>query len=97
MWYKRSTYRILNNMVSNLRQTGYARTLLTKWRSMTADKNEEAGSAPVGQPKRQETNADNFLFEDEENEDDIAALQHLIRNRFGVDENLTFKQQQNQA
>ena len=97
MWYKRSTYRILNNVVSNLRQTGYARTLLTKWRSMTADKNEEPGSAPVDQPKRKETNVSNFLFEDEGNEDDIAALQHLIRNRFGVDENLTFKQQQNQA
>ena len=73
MWYKRSTYRILNNIVSNLRQTGYARTLLTKLRSMTADKNEEAASAPVDQPDRKETNADNFLFDDEGNEDDIAV------------------------
>ena len=97
MWYKRSTYRILNNIVSNLRQTGYARTLLTKWRSMTADKNEEAASAPIDQPDRKERNADNFVFEDEGNEDDIAVLRHLIRNRFGVDENLTFRQQQNQA
>ena len=95
MWYKRSTYRILNNIVSNLRQTGYARTLLTNWRSMTADKNEEAASAPIDQPDRKERNADNFVFEDEGNEDDIAVLRHLIRNRFGVDENLTFRQQQN--
>ena len=97
MWYKRSTYRILNNIVSNLRQTGYARTLLTKWRSMTADKNEEALSAPVDLSDRKERNADNFVFEDEGDEDDIAVLKHLIRNRFGVDENLTFIQQQNQA
>ena len=40
MWYKRSTYRILNNMISNLRQSGSARTLLMKWRSMMADSNE---------------------------------------------------------
>ena len=86
MWYKRSTYRILNNMVSNLRQTGYARTLLTKWRSMTADKNEEAASAPVNRPDQKETIADNFVFEDEGNEDDIAVPQHLIRNWFGVGE-----------
>ena len=29
-WFKKSSYRILNNMVNNLRQTGSARTLLMK-------------------------------------------------------------------
>ena len=29
-WYKKSSYRILNNMVNNLRQSGSARTLLMK-------------------------------------------------------------------
>ena len=29
-WYKKSSYRIINNMVNNLRQLGSARTLLIK-------------------------------------------------------------------
>ena len=97
LWYKRSTYRILNNMVSNLRQTGSARTLLMKWRSMAADENEEAACVPDEQPERTETNAVDFVIGTEENDDDIAVLRDLIRKRFGVDDNLTFRQQQNQA
>ena len=97
MWYKKSTYRILNNMVSNLRQTGSARTLLMKWRSMAADQNEEAVCVTDEQPERKEMNAVDFQIDNEENYDDLAILRGLIRNEFGVDDNLTFRQKQNQA
>ena len=96
-WYKRSTYRILNNMVSNLRQPGSARTLLMKWRSMAADQNEEAVGVTDDQHDRKEMNAVDFIIDNEEKSDDIEVLRDLIRNEFGVDDHLTFRQKQNQA
>ena len=56
-WYKRSTYRIFNNMVSNLRQTGSARTLLMKWRSMAADKRDETTCVIDEPTERRNTSA----------------------------------------
>ena len=63
---------------------------------MAADQNEEAACVTDQQPEGKETHAVDFVI-DEEDDDDIAVLRDLIRNKFGVDDNLTFRQQQNQV
>ena len=98
MWYKRSTYRIFNNMVSNLRESGSARTLLTKWRSMTADKYEDASCETLETIKRNETGAVAAVgITTDEVADDIAVLRALLINRFGVDDDRIFSQKQNET
>ena len=64
---------------------------------MAADTNKEAESAPIDKPERKVTNEDNFVLEKEDEDGDIAFLSDLIRNQFGVEATLTFRQQQNQA
>ena len=64
---------------------------------MAADTKKEAESAPIDKPKRKVTNEDNFVLEKEDEDGDIAFLSDLIRNQFGVEATLTFRQQQNQA
>ena len=64
---------------------------------MAADTNEEAVCIPDEQPERKETNAVDVVIDTEENDDDISVLKDLLRKKFGVDDNLTFRQQQNQA
>ena len=97
MWYKRSTYRILNNMVSNLRQSGSARTLLMKWRSMAADQKEDSVYETEDTTNVQGVSgapADVVLTTNNVN-DDVALLEALLRNQFGVNDKLTFRQKQN--
>ena len=96
MWYKRSTYRILNNMVSNLRQSGSARTLLMKWRSMTADKNEDSAHDSKETTQRVVTASEvDVVVNSEEHAPDVSVLQALLRDKFGVNDNLSFRQKQN--
>ena len=95
LWYKRSTYRIMNNMVSNLRQPGSARTLLMKWRSMAADQKEEKTSFIEEPIERKDTNAIGVLIDSEELDDDMAVLKDILRSKFGVDDNLTLRQKEN--
>ena len=38
MWYKRSTYRLFHNLVHSFKQPKLTRTLLAKWRALSADK-----------------------------------------------------------
>ena len=95
LWYKRSTYRIMNNMVSNLRQPGSARTLLMKWRSMAADQKEEKTSVIEEPIERKDTNAIGVLIDSEELDDDMAVLKDILRSKFGVDDNLTLRQKEN--
>ena len=64
---------------------------------MAADTNKEAESAPIDKPERKVMNEDNFVLEKEDEDGDIAFLSDLIRNQFGVEATLTFRQQQNQA
>ena len=64
---------------------------------MAADTNKEAESAPIDKTERKVTNEDNFILEEEDEDGDIAILSDLIRNQFGVEATLTFRQQQNQA
>ena len=64
---------------------------------MAADTNKEAESAPIDKPERKVTNEDNFVLEKEDEDGDIAFLSDLIRNQFGVEATLNFRQQQNQA
>ena len=96
MWYKRSTYRILNNMVSNLRQSGSARTLLMKWRSMAADKNEDSAHDSKETTQRVVTTAEvDVVVNSEEHAPDVSVLQALLRDKFGINDNLSFRQKQN--
>ena len=96
MWYKRSTYRILNNMVSNLRQSGSARTLLMKWRSMMADTNEELTCKTVETKKQpSKGSVKDVVIGTDVLADDISMLQELLRNIFGVNDEVTFRQRQN--
>ena len=37
-WYKRSTYRLFHNLVHSFKQPKLTRTLLAKWRALSADK-----------------------------------------------------------
>ena len=37
-WYKRSTYRLFHNFVHSFKQPKLTRTLLAKWRALSADK-----------------------------------------------------------
>ena len=97
MWYKRSTYRILNNMVSNLRQSGSARTLLMKWRSMAADKNEDSARDSKETTERVVTTAEaDVVVNLEEHSPDVSVLQALLREKFGINDDLSFRQKQNQ-
>ena len=97
MWYKRSTYRILNNMVSNLRQSGSARTLLMKWRSMAADKNEDSACDSKETTERVVTTAEaDVVVNSEEHAPDVSVLQALLREKFGINDDLSFRQKQNQ-
>ena len=96
MWYKRSTYRILNNMVSNLRQSGSARTLLMKWRSMAADKNEDSAHDSKETTQRVATTAKvDMVVTSEDHTPDVSVLQALLRDKFGINDNLSFRQKQN--
>ena len=96
MWYKRSTYRIINNMVSNFRLSGSARTLLIKWRSMAADKNEDSAHDCKGTTQRVATAAEvDVVVNSEEHAPDVSVLQALLRDKFGVNDNLSFRQKQN--
>ena len=84
-------------MVSNLRQSGSTRTLITKWRSLVADKKEETNSVDNSTNQRRGNRDLNVDMKMEESEDDIGVLQELLRQKFGVDENLTVRQQQNKT
>ena len=96
MWYKRSTYRILNNMISNLRQSGSARTLLMKWRSMMADSNEEPTCETIERNKQSHKSSEkDMVVGTDELADDMSILRELLRQKFGVDDKLTFRQRQN--
>ena len=97
MWYKRSTYRILNNMVSNLRQSGSERTLLTKWRAIAADKKEDSGYEAEQTTTKQSLSGApaDVVITTNDVADDVALLEELLRNQFGVNDKLTFKQKQN--
>ena len=96
MWYKRSTYRILNNMVSNLRLSGSARTLLMKWRSMAADKNEDRAHDCKESTQRVVPAAEvDVVVNSDEHAPDVSVLQSLLRDKFGVNDNLSFRQKQN--
>ena len=84
-------------MVSNLRQSGSARTLLMKWRSMAADKKDDSAFETEETTTKQSVSgapADIVVTTDDVT-DDVALLEALLRNTFGVNDELTFRQKQN--
>ena len=60
-----------------------------------ADKKEETNSVDNSTNQRRGNRDLNVDMKMEESEDDIGVLQELLRQKFGVDENLTVRQQQN--
>ena len=95
-WFKKSSYRIFNNMVNNLRQSGSARSLLMKWRPLVAAKSEDTSRDVKAERKEDNTKLSHAVDASTEPPSDrVIFLKHLLREKFGLDSNLTVRQQQN--
>ena len=82
-------------MVNNLRQSGSARTMLMKWRSFAAAKREET-TCDIKVQKKDKASA---LSSDINNDvqkvaDNVLLLKYLLKDKFGLNTNLTLRQQQ---
>ena len=63
---------------------------------MTADKKEDTGYETKETTERNVTGAPaDVVLTTDEVSDDVAVLQAVLRNTFGVNDNLTFRQKQN--
>ena len=87
MWYKRSTYKLFHNLVHGLKQPKLTRTLLAKWRALSADKRTHLNNlTELTKPK---TNMDhrNRCSSDEEDDkcDDAIALVEMLRSKHGAE------------
>ena len=85
MWYKRSTYRLFHNIVHSFKQPKLSRTLLAKWRALSADKKSNcndlnASTIPSSSNVWNKFSSD----EDDDNLDDEVAIVEMIRNKFGA-------------
>ena len=85
-WYKRSTYRLFHNLVHSFKQPKLTRTLLAKWRALSADK--RPTSAGVFDSERTGSSTDKLWVthssDDDEDGDDVVALLEVLRDQFGV-------------
>ena len=84
-WYKRSTYRLFHNLVHSFKQPKLTRTLLAKWRALSADK--RPSSHGVLYPERMASTTDKFWrshsSDDDDDGDDVVALLEVLRDQFG--------------
>ena len=86
-WYKRSTYRLFHNLVHSFKQPKLTRTLLAKWRALSADKRPTLDS--VFDSERISSTTDKSWVthssdDDEDGGDDAVALIEMLRDHFGV-------------
>ena len=83
-------------MVNNLRQSGSARTLLMRWRSLVATKREVKDcSVKVKKNKSVKHISSNIDASAPDVPDQLILLKHLLKGKFGVNSDLTLRQQQN--
>ena len=85
-WYKRSTYRLFHNLVHSFKQPKLTRTLLAKWKALSADK--RPTSDGVLYPERMASTTDKFWrshsSDDDDDGDDAVTLLEVLRDQFGV-------------
>ena len=83
-------------MVNNLRQSGSARTLLMRWRSLVATKREDKDcSVEVKKNRSVKPISSNIDASAIDVPDQLVLLKHLLKGKFGLNSDLTLRQQQN--
>ena len=96
-WYKRSTYRLFHNLVHSFKQPKMTRTLLAKWRALSADQRPTLdgvlGSGRAGSIR--DTLRLGYPSDDDEDScDDVVAIIDMLRDHFAVsDDKLTRSEQ----
>ena len=86
-WYKRSTYRLFHNYVHSFKQPKLTRTLLAKWRALSADKRPTLDW--VSGSGRTESSRDTSWVshpsdDDEDSCDDLVAITDMFRDHFAI-------------
>ena len=86
-WYKRSTYRLFHNLVHSFKQPKLTRTLLAKWRALSADKRPTLDR--VLDSARNESTRDTSWVphpsdDNEDSCDDVVAIIDMLRDHFTV-------------
>ena len=67
-----------------------------KWRSMAADRKEDSGYETKETTEQRGTSADvDMVLTTEEDTPDVSVLQALLRDKFGINDNLSLRQKQN--
>ena len=86
MWYKRSTYRLFHNLVHSFKQPKLTRTLLAKWRALSADKRPNLNGIPNTSAIGSTREVWNKYSSDEDGDDcdDALALIDILRDKFGA-------------
>ena len=83
-WYKRSTYRLFHNLVHSFKQPKLTRTLLAKWRALSADKRPTLDC----ESERMGSSKDNLWVrhssDDEDSCDGAVAVVEMLRDHFGA-------------
>ena len=83
-WYKRSTYRLYQNLVQNFKQPKITRILLAKWRAKSADKRKCSDEDGLNKIVSATTNVPNRFSEDED-DDHASAVVDMLRSAHGAD------------
>ena len=89
-WYKRSTYRLFHNLVHSFKQPKLTRTLLAKWRALSADKRPTLDG--VLNIARTDSTKDTSWVphpadDDEDSCDDVVAVVDILRDHFALSNN----------
>ena len=77
-WYKRSTYRLYQNLVQNFKQPKLTRILLAKWRAQSADKRVRSDEDGLTEIETTPCNA-TIKFSDDEDNDHAKAVVEMLR------------------
>ena len=96
-WYKRSTYRLFHNLVHCFKQPKLTRTLLAKWRALSADKRPTLDG--VLDSARTDSTRDTSWVphpsdDDEDSCDDVVAIIDMLRDHFAVSDDKSTRSEQ---
>ena len=80
-WFKRTTYKIFQNMVENMRQSSLARKLMLAWRALVADKRKPSTKVNQTNSVNDGSPAEEINIDDDG--DDIKFLMDFLRTKHG--------------
>ena len=80
-WYKRSNYKIFQNMVENMRQSCRARKLMLDWRALAAD--ERSSTDNVNGAKSEKNEVFDHESRSIDEGDDLQIVMEMLRQKHG--------------